>query len=55
MSRPPLSINYVQKGLKVSSHIKTVRETLPVNDLILQNNHYTRVFSHMSWIHDWFM
>lgn len=46
MSRPLLSINYVQKGLKVSSHIKTVKETLPLNDLTLQNTHYTRVFSH---------
>lgn len=55
MSRPLLSINYVQKGLKVSSHIKTVKETLPLNDLTLQNTHYTRVFSHMSWIQNWFM
>lgn len=55
MSRPLLSINYVQKGLKVSSHIKTVKETLPLNYLTLQNKHYTRVFSHMKWIQNWFM
>lgn len=53
MSRPPLSINYVQKGLKVSSHIKTVKETLPVNDLILQNNHYTRVLIFTHELNSW--